>query len=141
MYVSRNSAASSLLRDWNTSHERTIPIRVTTLDREIEEHGPPRFCKVDVEGYELEVLRGLSRPLPLLSLEYHLDEKDIRKVLDCVAHLSTLSRRLEMNITLGEEMEFRWPTWIGYDLLRQYFPARAPRTATCGYGDLFIRML
>lgn len=140
LYVSGNSATSSLLMDWDASHEKTIPIRVTTLDQEIARHGPPRFCKIDVEGYELEALRGLSRPLPLLSLEYHLDENDVRKVLDCVAYLSTLSRRLEMNITLGEEMEFRWPTWIGHDSFREYFPAKAPRTATCGYGDLFIRM-
>lgn len=141
MYVSRNSAASSLLRDWNACHEKTISIRVTTLDHEIGRHGPPRFCKIDVEGYELEVLRGLSRPLPLLSLEYHLDGKDTSKVLDCVAHLSTLARRLEVNITSGEAMEFSWPTWVGYDSFREYFPARAPRTATCSYGDLFIRML
>ena len=141
MYVNRNSAASSLLRDWNTSHEKTIPIRVTTLDHEIRQYGPPGFCKIDVEGYELEVLRGLSRPLPLLSLEYHLDAKDTQKVLDCAAYLSTLGRKLEMNITLGEEMEFTWPTWIGYDSFRESFPARVPRTETCGYGDLFIRTL
>ena len=38
----------------------TVP--VTTLDALIAEHGPPRFVKIDVEGHEAEVLRGLSRP-------------------------------------------------------------------------------
>ena len=33
-------------------------------------HGVPAFCKIDVEGFELEVLAGLSRPLPALSFEY-----------------------------------------------------------------------
>ena len=42
-------------------------VSVITLDDLIAQYGEPAFCKIDVEGYELEVLRGLSRPLRTLS--------------------------------------------------------------------------
>ena len=48
--------------------DEAIPVTVTTLDRLIDQYGLPAFTKIDVEGYELEVLQGLSQPLPALSV-------------------------------------------------------------------------
>lgn len=140
MYVSASAAVSSLLADWEADVREVIKVRVTTLDKEIRRCGLPRFCKIDVEGYEWEVLQGLSTPLPCLSLEYHLNVKDIQKILNCVDYLVNLGGELEMNVTLGETMKFSWPNWIGYESFRDFFPDKAPRTGTCGYGDLFVRM-
>jgi FkbM family methyltransferase len=50
--------------------EDPVPVPLTTLDALVAEHGVPAFCKIDVEGYEPEVLAGLSQPLPALSFEY-----------------------------------------------------------------------
>jgi hypothetical protein len=110
-----------------------------TLDQAIAQYGVPQFCKIDVEGYEMEVLRGLSQRIPFLTIEYHLNEKDIRKTIDCVDYLSRFGA-LSINITLGEEPRFHWPEWIDYNSFGECFPSRAPRSLTCGYGDLFIHV-
>jgi hypothetical protein len=50
--------------------DRTVDIRVSTFDDLIGKYGEPAFCKIDVEGYEAEVVRGLSKPLRTLSFGY-----------------------------------------------------------------------
>lgn len=68
--------------------DETVEVPVTTLDALIARHGVPRFCKVDVEGFELEVLKGLSRPVEALSFEYIPVAKASAQA--CVRHLAAL---------------------------------------------------
>jgi FkbM family methyltransferase len=51
---------------WDT----VISVPLVSLDELIARHGKPQFCKIDVEGFEHEVLGGLSQPLTALSFEY-----------------------------------------------------------------------
>lgn len=53
---------------------RKIDVPITTLDALIAEHGRPDYIKIDVEGSELDVVRGLSTTVPLLSVECILPE-------------------------------------------------------------------
>jgi FkbM family methyltransferase len=50
--------------------DRTVEVDVTTLDDLVAVHGEPAFCKIDVEGFEVDVLAGLTVALRGLSFEY-----------------------------------------------------------------------
>lgn len=52
----------------------TEEVETTTLDDVIQSHGAPFYIKIDVEGHEANVLRGLHSPVPYVSFEVNLPE-------------------------------------------------------------------
>jgi FkbM family methyltransferase len=98
----------------NYKWDKVIPVPVATLDELIQAHGVPRYCKVDVEGFELSVLRGLTRPVPLLSFEFAREFLDSAKM--CVAYLQEIGFK-QFDFALGENPEFVSSGWLGGDAL------------------------
>jgi FkbM family methyltransferase len=86
-------------QEWDA--ELRLP--VTTLDRLIAEHGLPEFVKIDVEGYEAEVLWGLSALPRALSVEFTTIQRDVAKA--CLDRLAALGYR-HFNASLGESLVF-----------------------------------
>ncbi|MBB5688107.1 FkbM family methyltransferase [Roseomonas alkaliterrae] len=79
---------------------------VTTLDALAARHGLPAFVKIDVEGFEAAVLRGLSRPPRALSFEFTTIQREV--ALECLGLLGALGYR-RFNACLGESMAFVHP--------------------------------
>ncbi len=52
---------------------QTMVVPVTTLDNLIAQYGVPAYIKVDVEGFEQEVLAGLTSLSSMLSFEYNCE--------------------------------------------------------------------
>lgn len=89
--------------------DRSVTVPVTTLDALIATHGEPAFCKIDVEGFEVDVLRGLSRPLRGLSFEYLPPAHDAAlAALDLVEQLGDYVYRYSPI----ETMEFDGEQWL-----------------------------
>jgi FkbM family methyltransferase len=65
-----------------------IEVETTTLDELIAEHGRPALCKIDVEGFEREVLAGLSEAVPAVVFEY--TGEVISTAAECVEYLGEL---------------------------------------------------
>jgi FkbM family methyltransferase len=115
--------------------DRTIPVRVATLDELIACYGPPVFCKIDVEGAEFDVLRGLSHPLKALSFEYI--PAAVELAVSCVGRLGELGR-YEYNWSPSELHRLGSSVWLGpaqmTNLLRRMPVGGWP-------GDVYARRL
>jgi FkbM family methyltransferase len=89
--------------------DHTIEVDVVTLDDLVAAYGEPAFCKIDVEGFELDVLAGLSRPLRALSFEYLPPTHEL--ALAAVGRIEALGR-YEYNYSPIETMRFASTPWL-----------------------------
>ena len=81
------------------SWEKVVDVKVTSLDLLVKEYGVPAFCKIDVEGFEYSVLKGLSSPAPMISFEFTREFFDDAK--HCMEYFMSLGQ-VEFNYILGE---------------------------------------
>lgn len=87
-------------------------METTTLKQLITAHGSPFFIKIDVEGYESTVLRGLQRPVPYLSYEVNLPEFR-PEGLECVRVLNGLADDGTFNYTFDTKRGLCENRWLG----------------------------
>ena len=71
-------------------------VETTTLESLTSDYGFPFFVKIDVEGHELSVLKGLQRPVPYLSFEINLPEFR-QEGCECLSVLTKLAPDGEFN--------------------------------------------
>jgi FkbM family methyltransferase len=86
-------------------------VETTTLEHLIEAYGLPSFIKIDVVGFELEVLQGLHRSVPCLSFEIGLPEFR-QELLQCVEILGRLSSCGEFNYTWDRRKGLALGRWL-----------------------------
>ncbi|MEJ5360295.1 MAG: FkbM family methyltransferase [Desulfobacterales bacterium] len=114
--------------------DRTRDVAVTTLDRLIHDWGEPAFCKIDVEGWEAEVLAGLSRPLPCLSFEFLSFAPGIARA--CIDRLEALGP-YRFNWSRAERLRLEHPGWVEGRRAAAALFAPAGRVVS---GDLYARL-
>jgi FkbM family methyltransferase len=108
-------------------------VSVTTLESLIETYGAPDFMKIDVEGFEFEVIRNLARPVKMLSLEY--TSEYIEPTISCIEHIDRIGD-FEFNYYRGEDMAFALDKWVGAGEMKTLMR----RTEKMDFGDVYARM-
>lgn len=142
----RTPTVSSLSHDWIAQVSRDpgfaavawtaqAEVPVTTLAELIASHGEPSFVKIDVEGFELEVLAGLDRPLAALSFEMLPVARDA--ALACIDRLGQLGR-YEFNLSFGEQYQWAEPHWCAPQAMADRLRGL---TAGARSGDIYARRL
>jgi len=117
----------------NVRWDYQITVPVTTLDALIGQYGEPAFCKIDVEGAELHVLQGLSRPLKSLSFEYLPAAIDVAQ--GCIERLGALGR-YQYNWSVSEWPWLRSAAWLSPQQMTAHLQQLPP---TAPSGDVYAR--
>ncbi len=134
LHLRADHVLASLVPGWQAGSDMgTLTVPVTTLDKAIEQFGVPAYCKIDVEGFEPQVLRGLSHRIRAISLEYHCDESGIEHVRECLDLLSKLGD-YHLNLVGGEDARLLSSEWLTLPEFKKSFPDCAKGNF---WGDLF----
>jgi FkbM family methyltransferase len=133
------SEISTLCPEWSDNGvgwAGAVDIEVITLDMLIGKCGRPSFCKIDVEGYEPEVLGGLSQPIPTISFEYNRDYLD--RADACLDRLRRFGP-LRVNVSLGETHELITDTWWDFESFKSYLRYDLASHPIHFWGDIFVQ--
>lgn len=141
----RNPTLSSIDEEWIIDKEKdpiwgkykwdaVIQVEAFTLDQLINQYGVPDFCKIDVEGAELQVLQGLSIPLKGVSFEYLTIDKE--RAFSCIDRLEELGS-YEYNWTISERSQLKSPKWLSAEDMKKTIKNMNQKTFS---GDVYGRL-
>ena len=119
--------------NWDTK----INVDTSTLDIEIARHGVPTYVKIDVEGYELEVLKGLSEPIKFISIEFIAE--DIQRSIAWMDKLDELGN-YQYNFSEGETHFFENNEWFSKNRLLDFLNSKKENKSNL-WGDIFCKLI
>lgn len=145
MWLNSAHVISSLSEEWirrTTATQRfgagqqyhtCCNVEVTTLDNLIHQFGKPDFCKIDVEGFEFEVLQGLSQPIKAVSFEFTREYCEASE--NCISHLVAIGS-YRFNYSSGESMRFKLQNWVD----AQEICSHLKSFSGLEWGDIYARL-
>jgi len=113
---------------------RSVTVDVTTLDQLIDDHGSPAFVKLDVEGYEYEAIKGLSRPVGCICFEFTPEFIDATR--RCVDHLAQLGAGRFNYCLEGTQASLELDRWAGAAEMQEVIDSLAAQKRA---GDVYAR--
>jgi FkbM family methyltransferase len=118
---------------WNNTEE----IEIITLDTLVEKYGVPNFVKVDVEGFEVEVFKGLTKKLKVISFEYTVPElfDNIPIIINKLHSLGECT----FNYSISESMELALNTWKFYSDFNAIL--NTEEFLNTGFGDIYVKYI
>ena len=113
LHFTGTNSTASFREDWPFANEQELEVEVSTLDRLIAEFGRPKFLKVDVEGFELEVFKGLSQAIPVIYFEMHGNE--VGATSQILERLASIGEIAGVNAVSGDNSVWLLKEWVGHD--------------------------
>jgi FkbM family methyltransferase len=113
----------------------TVDVDVLTLDQLANRYGIPTFVKIDAEGYDAHVLRGMSFRPRALSFEYNRLLPEV--AVHCL-ETPALSTGYLFNFSRGLDLKLVSDDWISGQEIGGLLSAFAAEEE---YGDVFARSI
>lgn len=113
--------------------QETVTVDVHPLSALATAHGKPVFVKIDVEGFEINVLRSMNFTPATLSFEFGARRKPLGH--ECLQHLG--ERGYEFRPILGRDLAFVTPDWMTPAQASDWLDRFTVKDAE--YGDMFCR--
>jgi len=131
---------STMAKHWkkgrfsNEKWDQKITVEMTTLDDLIKIYGLPSYIKIDVEGFELDVLIGLSQKAGIISFEFTSEFLD--QTINCLDHLKKIGYH-EYNFSIGDRRKF-YSHWSNTEDLIQKLRNEIKNDKLL-WGDIYCR--
>jgi FkbM family methyltransferase len=132
-YYAESDVLSSLNEKWVNGSESRFKVNYTTeicktisIDKLIEQYGLPEFIKIDVESYEFDCIKTLSKKIDILCFEWASENLDV--ALNCLNHLYKLgftSFYIQMN---SDEYKFRPYTYTSINNVKNILINTTPKS-------------
>jgi FkbM family methyltransferase len=116
------------LRSHGIAFTESRTVATTTLGELIREYGEPRYCKIDIEGSDLAVIRSMPMAIGVVSFE-HLPHR-FDATAACVAALGERAD-YRYNYFIRESHRFRLPAPVAAELLLRELRGIAARGWSC----------
>jgi len=93
-------------------------VETITLEQLISTYGLPFYIKIDVEGYEPNVLKGLQTAVPYVSFEVNLPDFKSEGE-QCIVRLREIAANGVFNCAIGDRLMFS--DWMSHDAFAKAF--------------------
>jgi FkbM family methyltransferase len=133
--ISNANTISTFSEDWiNNSRftnsynwNRTVEVETTTLDSIIDEYGVPDYIKIDIEGYEYEVLTSFSKLLSNTVVAFEWAEEQKLKIESTINYLNKLGYNM-FGYTISDGIlyddQVDWKEYNDFNLLESLLSER-----------------
>ena len=92
------------------SQPTEISVPATTLAEMEAEFRPVKYVKIDAEGFEEKVISTLTRPIPLISMEFNFPQM-FEALVACIRHLEAFGD-YRFNAAISEPpAKFEFDEW------------------------------
>jgi hypothetical protein len=134
-----NPTLSTFSNEWMTGRfineiwDSEIKVTVTTVDALVRRFGIPRYIKIDVEGFELDVLFGMTKRVGIISFEF--TSEFLENATRCLSYLAGLGYS-KFNFCVGDQDQFELLEWASIESLIATIKSYARRAPNL-WGDIY----